>query len=64
MYSHQSAERGHARVLEVLEAEPLLHLEMRLGEGSGAAVALPLLRLACELHNKMATFADAGISKG
>lgn len=64
MYSHQSAERGHARVLEVLEAKPLLHLEMRLGEGSGAAVALPLLRLACELHNKMATFADAGISKG
>lgn len=64
LFSHQSAERGHARVLEVLEAEPLLKLDMRLGEGSGAAVALPLLRLACELHNKMATFADAGVSKG
>lgn len=62
LFSHQSAERGHARVLEVLEAEPLLNLGMRLGEGSGAAVALPLLKLACELHNKMATFADAGVS--
>lgn len=63
LFSHQSAERGHARVLEVLEAEPLLKLDMRLGEGSGAAVALPLLRLACELHNKMATFESAGVSK-
>jgi len=62
LFSHQSAERGHARVLEVLEAEPLLKLDMRLGEGSGAAVALPLLRLACELHNKMATFESAGVS--
>lgn len=64
LFSHQSAERGHARVLEVLEADPLLSLDMRLGEGSGAAVALPLLRLACELHNKMATFDSANISKG
>ncbi|MEZ5523681.1 MAG: nicotinate-nucleotide--dimethylbenzimidazole phosphoribosyltransferase [Pseudomonadales bacterium] len=63
LFSHQSAERGHARVLEVLKAEPLLNLKMRLGEGSGAAVALPLLKLACELHNKMATFESAGVSK-
>lgn len=63
LFSHQSAERGHARVLEVLEAKPLLDLNMRLGEGSGAAVALPLLKLACELHNKMATFESAGVSK-
>lgn len=62
LFSHQSAERGHARVLQALDAEPLLNLQMRLGEGSGAAVALPLLKLACELHNKMATFADAGVS--
>jgi len=62
LFSHQSAEKGHARVLEALEAKPLLSLGMRLGEGSGAAVALPLLRLACELHNNMATFADAGVS--
>lgn len=63
LFSHQSAEKGHARVLDVLEAEPLLDLNMRLGEGSGAAVALPLLKLACELHNKMATFESAGVSK-
>jgi nicotinate-nucleotide--dimethylbenzimidazole phosphoribosyltransferase len=62
LFSHQSAERGHARVLEVLEAKPLLNMDMRLGEGSGAAVALPLLKLACELHNKMATFESAGVS--
>lgn len=62
LYSHQSAELGHARVLTGLDARPLLQLDMRLGEGSGAATALPLLRLACELHNRMATFADAGVS--
>ncbi len=61
-FSHQSAEAGHARVLESLEARPLLQLDMRLGEGSGAATALPLMRLGCELHNRMATFADAGVS--
>lgn len=62
LFSHQSAEQGHGLVLEALQARPLLQLDMRLGEGSGAAAALPLLRLACELHNRMATFADAGVS--
>lgn len=62
LFSHASAESGHRRVLEALRAQPLLDLEMRLGEGSGAAVAAPLLRLACSLHNKMATFAEAGVS--
>ncbi len=61
-YSHASAEPGHARMLAALEARPLLDLGMRLGEGSGAAVAVPLLRLACALHNGMATFAEAGVS--
>lgn len=60
--AHASAEPGHARVLEALAARPLLDLGMRLGEGSGAAVAVPLLRLACALHNGMATFAEAGVS--
>lgn len=60
-HGHRSAEPGHARVLAALEAEPLLDLGMRLGEGSGAAVAVPLLRAACSLHNGMATFAEAGI---
>ncbi len=62
LLSHASAEPGHRRVVEALNSEPLLDLGMRLGEGSGAAMALPLLRLACELHNNMATFADAGVS--
>lgn len=61
-YSHASAEPGHARLLDALDACPLLDLGMRLGEGSGAAVAVPLLRLACALHNGMATFAEAGVS--
>jgi len=62
LFSHGSAERGHACLLEVLDATPLLQLDLRLGEGSGAALALPLLRLACALHNGMATFADAEVS--
>ncbi|NEL42909.1 MAG: nicotinate-nucleotide--dimethylbenzimidazole phosphoribosyltransferase, partial [Xanthomonas perforans] len=45
-----------------LDAEPLLQLDLRLGEASGAAVAIPLLRSACALHNGMATFAEAGVS--
>ena len=62
--AHASAEPGHARLLDALAARPLLRLGMRLGEGSGAAVAVPLLRLACALHNGMATFAEAGVSGG
>ncbi len=62
LFSHASAEPGHRTLLEALEAEPLLDLGMRLGEGSGAAVALPLLRAACALHNHMATFEEAGVS--
>lgn len=61
-YAHASAEPGHRLVMQALGAEPLLDLGMRLGEGSGAAVAVPLLRLACALHNEMATFAQAGVS--
>ncbi len=64
LFAHASAEPGHALLLAALDAEPLLRLEMRLGEGSGAAMALPLLRLACELHGGMATFAEAGVSGG
>jgi len=64
LFAHASAEPGHVRLLAALDAQPLLQLEMRLGEGSGAATALPLLRLACELHGGMATFAEAGVSAG
>ncbi len=63
IFSHRSAERGHAIVLEALDAKPLLDLDLRLGEGSGAAAALPLLRLACALHNGMATFEEAAVSE-
>jgi len=63
LFAHRSAEPGHVRLLGALDARPLLELEMRLGEGSGAAVALPLLRLACALHNGMATFAEASVSE-
>lgn len=62
LFSHVSAELGHAQLLRVLRAEPLLQLDLRLGEGSGAALALPLLRLACALHNRMATFAEAAVA--
>ena len=62
LFAHTSAEPGHQRVLAALDAQPLLQLGMRLGEGSGAATAVPLLRLACALHNNMATFAEAGVS--
>ena len=62
LFSHQSAERGHLRLLQTLEAQPLLALDLRLGEGSGAALALPLVRMACALHNSMATFAEAAVA--
>ncbi|MDO9012896.1 MAG: nicotinate-nucleotide--dimethylbenzimidazole phosphoribosyltransferase [Gallionella sp.] len=63
LFAHTSAEPGHQRVLAALDSQPLLQLGMRLGEGSGAAVAVPLLRLACALHNGMATFAEAAVSE-
>ncbi len=63
LFAHRSAEPGHRQVLDALEAWPLLDLGMRLGEGSGAAAAVPLLRLACTLHNEMATFAEASVSE-
>ncbi|MDS4041363.1 MAG: nicotinate-nucleotide--dimethylbenzimidazole phosphoribosyltransferase [Candidatus Competibacter sp.] len=63
-FAHCSAEPGHRRLLDALEAKPLLDLGMRLGEGSGAAVAMPILRAAAALHARMATFAEAGVSTG
>ncbi len=61
-FAHRSLERGHGLVLQELNAKPLLDLDMRLGEGSGAALAIPLLRLACDLHNGMATFGEAAVA--
>ncbi len=62
IYAHQSHEQGHATILAAMGVEPLLNLNMRLGEGSGAAVAVPLIQQACALHAEMATFAEAGVS--
>lgn len=63
LFAHCGAEPGHIRVLQELQAEPLLDLGLRLGEGSGAALAVPLLQLACSLHNQMATFAEAAVAE-
>jgi len=61
-FAHHSVEPGHTHLLKLLNAEPLLNMGMRLGEGSGAALAYPLLQSACAIINEMASFNDAGIS--
>jgi nicotinate-nucleotide--dimethylbenzimidazole phosphoribosyltransferase len=60
--SHRSHELGHRAVLEQLGLQPLLDLELRLGEGTGGALALPIVRAAMRLLNDMATFESAGVS--
>ncbi|MCH8926938.1 MAG: nicotinate-nucleotide--dimethylbenzimidazole phosphoribosyltransferase [Proteobacteria bacterium] len=60
--AHVSAEPGHRRLLERLDKRPLLDLGMRLGEASGAVLAIPLLKAACACHGAMATFEEAGVS--
>lgn len=60
---HCSAEQAHARLLERFGVEPLLRLGMRLGEGSGAAVAVPIVRAALATYNGMATFAEAAVAE-
>lgn len=62
LFAHRSAEAGHEHALEALSATPLLDLGMRLGEGSGAALAVGVLRSALAVHAGMATFADAGVA--
>lgn len=61
---HQSAEGAHARLLEKLGKEPLLALDLRLGEGSGAALAIGVVQGAVACHSGMATFAEAGVAAG
>lgn len=60
--AHVSAEAGHRALLRALDLKPLLDLGMRLGEGSGAALAVPILRAALACHTGMATFAEAGVA--
>ncbi|PZE20377.1 nicotinate-nucleotide--dimethylbenzimidazole phosphoribosyltransferase [Paenibacillus xerothermodurans] len=61
--SHLSQEPGHAFILQALELAPMLHMDMRLGEGTGAALALPLIDASGRIMKEMATFAEAGISQ-
>ncbi|MCI5096674.1 MAG: nicotinate-nucleotide--dimethylbenzimidazole phosphoribosyltransferase [Rhodobacteraceae bacterium] len=61
---HQSAEGAHANLLQQLDKAPLLSLGLRLGEGSGAALAIQVLKGAIACHSGMATFAEAGVSDG
>jgi nicotinate-nucleotide--dimethylbenzimidazole phosphoribosyltransferase len=63
IFSHCSGESGHAKMLEYLGAEPLLNLGMRLGEGTGAAMAYPLVQSAVNFLQEMASFESAGVSR-
>jgi nicotinate-nucleotide--dimethylbenzimidazole phosphoribosyltransferase len=60
---HKSTEKGHIRALEHLGLDPLLHLEMRLGEGTGAALAMSIVEASVRILNEMATFQEAGVSE-
>ncbi|MDO6708161.1 nicotinate-nucleotide--dimethylbenzimidazole phosphoribosyltransferase [Photobacterium sp. 1_MG-2023] len=62
IFAHRSEEQGHQKVLAEMEAQPLLDLGLRLGEGTGAALAYPLLAASAEFYNHMASFADAGVT--
>ena len=62
LVAHRSAEPGHTRLLYAIGQRPLLDLDMRLGEASGAALAVPLLKAAAACHAGMATFGEAGVS--
>ncbi len=62
VFAHCSHESGHKKVLALLDAEPLLNLSLRLGEGTGAVLAVPLLKAAAEFYNNMASFEQAGVT--
>ncbi|WP_409415671.1 nicotinate-nucleotide--dimethylbenzimidazole phosphoribosyltransferase [Flavobacterium sp. PS2] len=63
IFCHSSAEQAHQKLLDYLEAQSVLQLDLRLGEGTGCAIALPILQSAIAFLNKMATFENAGVSK-
>jgi nicotinate-nucleotide--dimethylbenzimidazole phosphoribosyltransferase len=61
--SHRSAEPGHTVVLDALQLRPVLELDMRLGEGTGAALAMGIMDAAARVLARMATFSEAGVSE-
>jgi nicotinate-nucleotide--dimethylbenzimidazole phosphoribosyltransferase len=61
--SHRSVEKGHRAILDYLGLEPILDLRMRLGEGTGAALAMNIIEASCKILNEMATFESAGVSQ-
>ena len=63
VFCHQSQELGHRKMLRIMDVDPLLSLDMRLGEGTGAAIAYPLLAAAACFYNEMASFKVAGIKE-
>jgi nicotinate-nucleotide--dimethylbenzimidazole phosphoribosyltransferase len=63
IFAHRSAEAAHGAMLVALRGEPLLQLDLRLGEGTGAVVAYPLVRAAATFLERMATFESAGVSR-
>ncbi len=63
-FAHRSVERGHRAMLERMRARPLLDLGMRLGEGTGAALAMMVIEAGVKIYNEMATFKEAGVSEG
>jgi nicotinate-nucleotide--dimethylbenzimidazole phosphoribosyltransferase len=62
-FSHLSRERGHRRMMEFLDARPILDLDMCLGEGTGAAVAMDIVTAAVRIYQEMATFESAAVSR-
>ncbi len=63
VFGHVSNEQGHKRMIEYLGVKPILNMGLRLGEGTGAALAYPLIKSSIEFLNKMASFEDAGVSE-
>ena len=62
VFTHKSEELGHTKALDYLQAEPLLELQMRLGEGTGCAACYPMLQMSVAIINEMASFQSAGVS--